>query len=80
MLLTRAIFAPFAAIAASAVLAGEVAVDPVGDGADILEDTTEDLDSHSGEVAVAVEQLMGPPVPEPGGSTCPNVENRPPSG
>ncbi|MDH3266039.1 MAG: succinylglutamate desuccinylase/aspartoacylase family protein, partial [Gammaproteobacteria bacterium] len=66
MLSHRAIFASFAALAASAVLAGEVAVDPVDRGADILEDTTEDVDSRSSEVAVTVENLMGPPLPEPG--------------
>jgi hypothetical protein len=44
MLSHRAIFATFAALAASAALAGEVSVDPVGDGTDILEDTTEDTD------------------------------------
>jgi predicted deacylase len=65
MLSHRAIFATFAALAASAALAGEVSVDPVGDGTDILEDTTEDTDSRSSEVAAAVEHLMGPPVPEP---------------
>jgi predicted deacylase len=66
MLSYRTIFAPFATLAAAVVLAGEVAVDPVGDGADILEDTTEDVDSRSSEVVVAVEHLMGPPLPDSG--------------
>jgi predicted deacylase len=65
MLSHHVIFATFVALAASAALAGEVAVDPVGDGADILEDTTEDIDSRSSEVAVTVENLMGPPQPVP---------------
>ncbi len=46
------------------VLAGEVAVDPGDNGADIVEDTTEDTDSRSSEVAVAVEHLLDTPVPE----------------
>jgi len=62
MLSHRAIIAIFSAVAASAALAGEVAVDPVDDGADILEDTTEDVDSRSSEVAAAVEHLVGPPL------------------
>ncbi len=64
MLSHRAIIAIFSAVAASAALAGEVAVDPVDDGADILEDTTEDVDSRSSEVAAAVEHLVGPPLAE----------------
>jgi len=64
MLSHRAIIAIFAAVAASAALAGEVAVDPVDDGADILEDTTEDVDSRSSQVAAAVENLFGPPLAE----------------
>ena len=39
-------------------LAGEVAVDPGDNGTDIVEDTTEDLDSRSSEVVVAVEHLL----------------------
>jgi len=64
MLSNRPIIALFAAVAASAALAGEVAVDPVDDGADILEDTTEDVDSRSSEVAAVVEHLVGPPLAE----------------
>jgi len=64
MLSHRAIIAIFSAVAASAALAGEVAVDPVGNGADILEDTTEDVDSRSSEVAAVVEHLVGPPLAE----------------
>jgi predicted deacylase len=40
--------------------AGEVAVDPGDTGADIREDTTEDADSRSSEVAVAVEEMVEP--------------------
>ncbi len=44
---------------------GEVSVDPDDNGADIVEDTTEDADSRSNEVAVAVEDLVDPaPVEE----------------
>ena len=41
----------------------EVSVDPDDNGADIVEDTTEDADSRSSEVAVAVEQLVEPAAP-----------------
>ncbi len=40
--------------------AGEVAVDPGDNGADILEDTTDDADSRSSEVAAAVAELIDP--------------------
>ena len=46
------------------VFAGEVAVDPGDNGTDIVEDTTEDADSRSSEVAAAVEHLLDTPVPE----------------
>jgi predicted deacylase len=46
------------ALGASLAFAGEVAVDPSDNGTDIVEDTTEDLDSRSSEVAVAVEHLL----------------------
>jgi len=46
--------------AAGVLLAGEVAVDPGDNGADIREDTTEDADSRSSEVAVAVEDMVNP--------------------
>ena len=48
----------FSALCASLAYAGEVAVDPSDNGTDIVEDTTEDLDSRSSEVAVAVEHLL----------------------
>ena len=38
--------------------AGEVAIDPVDNGTDIRDDTTEDEDSRSNEVAVAVEEFV----------------------
>ena len=38
----------------------EVSVDPGDNGTDVVEDTTEDADSRSSEVAVAVEQLVEP--------------------
>ncbi|MDX1498531.1 MAG: succinylglutamate desuccinylase/aspartoacylase family protein [Woeseiaceae bacterium] len=41
-------------------LAGEVAVDPPDQGADIREDTTEDTDSRSGDVAASVEEMVPP--------------------
>ena len=41
-----------------ALFAGEVAVDPSDNGADIREDTTEDADSRSSAVAVAVEDMV----------------------
>ena len=69
---TRRNFRPFpqllAGIAllglASWSLAGEVAVDPADNGADIRDDTTEDVDSRSAEVAAAAEGLVEP-VPAP---------------
>lgn len=48
------------ALGAGPVPAGEVSLDPQDNGADILEDTTNDVDSRSSEVAVAVEQLVDP--------------------
>ena len=45
-------------LASGWVFAGEVAVDPPGNGVDVLNDTTEDTDSRSTEVAVAAEQLV----------------------
>jgi len=43
-------------------MAGEVAVDPGDNGTDILEDTTDDVDSRSSEVAVAAEEMVDPVV------------------
>ncbi len=40
--------------------AGEDSVDPGGNGTDILEDTTNDIDSRSNEVAAAVERMIDP--------------------
>jgi predicted deacylase len=51
-------------LGAGSVLAGEVSVDPVDHGTDIVGDTTEDSDSRSSEVAVAVEKLVETPLPE----------------
>jgi predicted deacylase len=51
-------------LGAGPVLAGEVSVDPVDHGTDIVGDTTEDSDSRSSEVAVAVEDLVDTPLPE----------------
>ncbi len=45
---------------AEIALAGEVANDPSDNGADIIEDSTEDLDSRSSEVAAAAESLIDP--------------------
>ncbi len=41
-------------------LAGEVAVDPADNGTDIRDDTSEDADSRSSEVAAAVEEFVEP--------------------
>jgi predicted deacylase len=49
---------------ATPALAGEVSVDPGDNGTDVVEDTTEDLDSRSSEVVVAVEHLLDE-APEP---------------
>lgn len=50
----------FLALCAGSTEAGEVSVDPGDNGADVIEDTTEDTDSRSSEVAVAVEDLVDP--------------------
>ena len=47
-------------LAAGLAQGSEVSVDPGDNGTDIVEDTTEDADSRSSEVAVAVEQLVDP--------------------
>jgi len=52
------------AFGAGFAYAGEVSVDPSDSGTDIVEDTTEDTDSRSSEVAVAVEALLEPTVNE----------------
>jgi predicted deacylase len=50
----------FLALCAASSEAGEVSVDPGDNGADVVVDTTEDTDSRSSEVAVAVENLVDP--------------------
>ena len=50
----------FLALCAGSTEAGEVSVDPGDNGADVIEDTTEDTDSRSSEVAAAVEDLVYP--------------------
>ena len=50
----------FLALCAGSAEAGEVSVDPGDNGVDVVEDTTEDTDSRSSEVAVAVENLVDP--------------------
>ena len=47
-------------LAVPSAYAGEVAVDPGDNGADILEDTTDDADSRSSEVAAATAELIDP--------------------
>lgn len=56
--LTLRLGAILSLLAASSLLAGEVAVEPSDNGADLLNDTTEDLDSRSSEVAAAAEQFV----------------------
>lgn len=50
----------FLALCVGPALAGEVAVDPGDNGVDVIEDTNEDTDSHSSEVAAAVEYFIDP--------------------
>ncbi len=52
------LFGALLALAATAAYGGEVATDPTDNGTDIRNDTTEDLDSRSDEVAAAAEQLV----------------------
>ena len=56
--LARALTIILLAMGAVCARAGEVSVDPGDNGTDIVEDTTEDLDSRSSEVAVAAEHLL----------------------
>ena len=42
------------------VLAGEISADPAGNGGEVIEDTTEDIDSRSGNVAASGEDLLDP--------------------
>jgi len=64
ILLTACFGTAWLVFATSLVLAGEVAVDPGDNGTDILEDTTDDLDSRSSEVAAAAEEMVDPLVAE----------------
>ena len=45
-------------VAANLATAGEVSIDPDDNGTDILEDTTDDADSRSSEVAAAAEEMV----------------------
>ena len=56
----RALVITFWILIAGLAQGGEVSVDPGDNGADIVEDTTEDADSRSSEVAVAAEDLVDP--------------------
>jgi predicted deacylase len=56
----RALTITFWLLASGLAFGSEVSVDPGDNGTDIVEDTTEDTDSRSSEVAVAVEQLVDP--------------------
>ncbi len=56
----RALVITFWILIAGLAQGGEVSVDPGDNGADIVEDTTEDADSRSSEVAVAAEHLVDP--------------------
>ena len=47
----------FLLFAAGMAAAGEVAVDPADQGADLRDDTTEDVDSRSSEIAAAAENI-----------------------
>ena len=62
VLLAACFSAAWLVFATNLAIAGEVAVDPGDNGADILEDTTDDVDSHSSEVAVAAEEMVDPVV------------------
>ncbi len=42
------------------LLAGEIAADPAGNGADVVADTTEDIESRSGNVAASGKDLLDP--------------------
>jgi predicted deacylase len=64
ILLTACFGTAWLVFATSPALAGEVAIDPGDNGADILEDTTVDLDSRSSEVAAAAEKMVEPLVTE----------------
>ena len=56
--LCRLLLALLLTASGNGVFAGEVAVDPADNGADIRDDTTEDADSRSSEVAAAAEDFV----------------------
>ncbi len=61
-LLAACFSAAWLACATNLAMAGEVAVDPGDNGTDIVEDTTDDVDSRSSEVAAAAEEMVDPVV------------------
>ena len=56
--LTACFSAAWLVFAANLAIAGEVAIDPGDNGTDILEDTTDDADSRSSEVAAAAAKMV----------------------
>ena len=60
MIPSRTLLFVILALCGGPLCAGEVSVDPVDNGTDVLEDTTDDADSRSSEVAVAVAKLIDP--------------------
>ena len=56
--LSHLVLALLLTVSGNGVLAGEVAVDPADNGADIRNDTTDDADSRSSEVAAAAEDFV----------------------
>jgi predicted deacylase len=56
--LSHLVLALLLTVSGNGVLAGEVAVDPADNGADIRNDTTDDADSRSSEVAAAAEEFV----------------------
>ena len=61
-LLAACFSAAWLVFATNLAMAGEVAVDPGDNGIDTLEDTTDDVDSRSSEVAAAAEEMVDPVV------------------
>ena len=55
---TACLSAAWLLVAANLATAGEVSIDPSDNGTDILEDTTDDVDSRSSEVAAAAEEMV----------------------
>ena len=62
----RLLIGLFLLLGAGMAAAGEVSVEPVDQGADLRDDTTEDVDSRSSEVTAAAENI---PFAEPPGTT-----------